>query len=84
MINFYVITEVARLEYEERVRSLAPIPDFFETMKADQPGLLLRQARRWRSVLGNKLAGLGEWMKRGRAGAPDAPFVEQKGPEVPS
>jgi hypothetical protein len=42
MINTYMIEEIGRLEREERVRSLAPIPDFFEP-KISQPSWASRR-----------------------------------------
>ena len=78
----YTTSTIARMEYEERVRSLAPIPDFDSPPMTDQPGWVSRQAKRLRSVLEYRLAGLGERMKRGREEAPAAPFAEHKGSEV--
>ena len=66
MINFYVITEVARLEHEERVRSMAPIPDFFEPMKADQPGWVSRRIVRLLHALASGLASLRRFAKEQR------------------
>lgn len=42
MFNEYMIRVIGKLEHEERERSLAPIPDFFEPMKASQPGWVSR------------------------------------------
>lgn len=42
MINTYMIEEIGRLEHEERVRSLAPVPDFFEP-KASKPSWVSRR-----------------------------------------
>lgn len=67
MINLYLIAEVARLEHEERVRSLAPIPDFFDPMKADQPGWVSRQIVRSLHALGGGLASLRRFVKEQRA-----------------
>ncbi len=78
MINFYLITEVARLEHEERVRSLAPIPDFFEPVKADQPGWVSRQSRRLRDMLERRLPALRKRMRRGQDNPLDAPLTENR------
>jgi hypothetical protein len=42
MINDPMIYTIGRLEQEERVRSLAPVPDF-DPMKVDQPAWVSRQ-----------------------------------------
>lgn len=76
MINLYLIAEVARLEHEERVRSLTPIPDFGGLMITNEPGWVSQLARRLLAPLGKRLAGLGERMKRGREVAPDARHAE--------
>jgi hypothetical protein len=38
MHNLTIITEVVKLEHEDRMRRLAPIPDFFELLNANPSG----------------------------------------------
>lgn len=66
MINFYLIAEVARLEHEERVRLMAPVPDFFEPMKADRPGWVSRQVVRSLHAVASGLASLRRFVKEQR------------------
>lgn len=58
MNNLYILETVVKLEHEERMRRLAPIPDFFKPVNANPPGWVSRQARRLLSGLENGLAGL--------------------------
>ena len=67
MINSYLITEVARLEHEERVRSLAPILDDGGPLTIHQPGWLSRQIRRLFQALASGLASLRRSVKEQRA-----------------
>jgi hypothetical protein len=62
----YSVHQIARLEHEERVRSLAPVSEFGRPMKASRPAWILRQVGRLLYALGSRLASLGERMKFGR------------------
>jgi hypothetical protein len=62
----YSVYQIARLEHEQRVRSLAPVSEFGSPMKVSRSGWIIRQAGRLLYALGNRLASLGERMKYGR------------------
>jgi hypothetical protein len=59
----YLNHMVARLEHEERVRSVRPVPEFGVHLQARQPNRMLRLAKRSLYVLGSKLVSLGEQMQ---------------------
>jgi hypothetical protein len=67
MSNDYLISVTARLEHEHRVRSMAPVPDFFDPMEANQSGWLLRPIKRLHNAMASGSASLRKWVKEHRA-----------------
>ncbi len=64
----YTARMIARMEYEERVRSMAPILDDGGPLVIHQPEGVLQQARRLRCALDDGLAALRERMQGNRIG----------------
>lgn len=67
--------QIARLEHEQRARSLASVSEFGDPGQAKRRRWLLRQVGHLLYALGYRLALLGERMKHGR----DIAFHRQRG-----
>ena len=55
----YMLSKLAQMEHEERIRSMWPVPEYQLPLKARQPNRVLRLARRLLYVLGSQLMSLG-------------------------
>jgi hypothetical protein len=62
---------VARIEHEQRIRSLAPVPEYDDPVVTDQPRWVSKQAGRLLCALGNGLAAIGEKLYHERGTACD-------------
>ena len=67
MFNYYMIHEIGRLEHEERVRSLTPIPDFGGPAITNEPRWALRQIALLLHTLASGSASLRRSIKEQRA-----------------
>lgn len=56
----YMIHVIARLEHEERIRSLQRVAEYDLPLKVNQPNRILRLANRLIYGLGSNLVSLGE------------------------
>ena len=77
MIDFTAGT-IARLEYEEKLRSRAPILDCDDWIQEDQPSRMSFQIKYWVCALKFRLAAVGERLKHKPVTVPDSPRTRQK------
>jgi hypothetical protein len=74
----YTVSMIARMEHEQRIRSLAPVPEYGNSLKADQPRWVAIQAGRLLHALGSGLASIRERMKHQRSVGLDIPPAGQQ------
>ncbi len=73
----YSVHMLARMEHEQMIRSLAPVPEYGEPVMADQPRWVSKQTGRLFHALESGLASIRERMKRGRDMSLEVPSTGQ-------